>query len=89
MRLDSYNDFRGKYFKYHNTLYKTSGVRVKDLKIEKVTNLIDEIVVWLPAECEIEPMEVWNGIHGQTIAPAGTFEEIYNNWIEGEDDIDV
>ena len=22
--------------------------------------------------------EVWNGMHGQTIAPAGTFEKIYN-----------
>lgn len=23
-------------------------------------------------------VEVWNGIHSQTIAPAGTFEKIYN-----------
>ena len=32
-------------------------------------------------------MEVWNGVYGQTIVPAGTFEEIYNNYIESEDDI--
>lgn len=87
MRLDQYNNFKGKYFKYGCTLYKTSGIHSKDLKIEQVTNLIDEIIVWLPALCEIEPMEVWNGVHGQTIAPAGTFEEIYNNYIESEDDI--
>lgn len=31
-------------------------------------------------------MERWNGMHGQTIAPAGTFEKIYNEADE-EDDI--
>lgn len=87
MRLDQYNNFKGKYFKYRSTLYKTSGVHFKDFKLEMVANLTDEITVWLPGECEIEPMEVWNGMYGQTIAPAGTFEEIYNNWIEEEDDI--
>lgn len=87
MRLDEYNNFSGKYFKYKSALYKTTGIHTKGLKIEMVWNLTDEIKVWLPAECEIEAMEVWNGMHGQTIAPAGTFEEIYNNYIESEDDI--
>lgn len=32
-------------------------------------------------------LEVWNGIHGQTIMPKGTFERIYNDAEEEDDDI--
>ncbi len=56
MRLDQYNNFSGKYFKYNNALYKTTGIHTKGLKIEMVWNLTDEIIVWLPEECEIEAM---------------------------------
>ena len=29
--------------------------------------------------------ETWNGIHGQVVAPKGTFEKIWNEAKEGED----
>lgn len=32
-------------------------------------------------------LEVWNGMHGQTIMPKGTFEKIYNDTEEEDDDI--
>lgn len=32
-------------------------------------------------------LEVWNGIHGQQIMPKGTFEKIYNETEEEDDDI--
>ena len=36
---------------------------------------------------DLPSFEVWNGIHGQTIAPKGTFEKIYNECKDEEDDI--
>ena len=36
---------------------------------------------------DLPSFEVWNGMHGQTIAPAGTFEKIYNECKDEEDDI--
>ena len=32
-------------------------------------------------------VEVWNGIHGQIIAPKGTFDRIYDEGEDEDDDI--
>lgn len=34
-----------------------------------------------------EEIEIWHGYHGQTMVPKGTFEKIYNDAEEEEDDI--
>lgn len=35
----------------------------------------------------LKMVEIWSGHHGQVVAPIGTFDEIYNNVEEGDDDV--
>ena len=35
----------------------------------------------------LKEIEEWNGIHSQVIAPKGTFEKIYNECKEEDDDV--
>ena len=35
----------------------------------------------------LKMVEIWDGCHGQIIAPRGTFEEIYNDIEDDENDI--
>ena len=44
-----------------------------------------DVIAWMPLPKPYEPQEseIWNGIHAQITAPKGTFERIFN---EAEDD---
>lgn len=51
---------------------------------EAQVDVIDDIMEWIEKESDTE---TWNGIHAQIAAPKGTFEKIFNDAEEGEDDI--
>lgn len=46
---------------------------------KKLENIIDGFM-------SKTPIEIWNGIHKQIVAPAGTFDKLYNDISESEGD---
>lgn len=67
--------------KMHQESLQTTYVRVPFTAQD-----LDDLIQLINEYIELRNMvEVWNGIHGQTIAPAGTFDKIYNE--AEEDDI--
>ena len=71
--------------KFLQTEYISAQFTERD--IEDMIHLIKEYVELRQYLEKNNIIEIWNGMHGQTIAPAGTFEKIYNDCKDEEDDI--
>ena len=53
---------------------------------KSTTHILESIALDMAINA-LKMVEIWEGYHGQVVAPRGTFEEIYNDVEDDENDI--